>query len=104
VADKDELGNKDKNRNIDVVDLEGLSDRYHQVLIFRLQYAGMTQGAIQSPGRSIDKRHSDPQQAQSAPEGLSSTLLVCAISPLTWILTNHERWNVSKSSVLREIV
>jgi len=41
----DGLGNKDKNRNFDVIDLEGLLDWCCQVLIFRLQHAGMTRGA-----------------------------------------------------------
>ena len=71
----DGLGNKDKNRNFDVIDLEGLSDQCHQVLIFRLQHAGMTQGAAYQWGALLMECDSDPQQMQSTPKNRHSALL-----------------------------
>jgi len=71
----DGLGNKDKNRNFNVIDLEGLSDQCHQVLIFGLQHAGMTWGAAYQWGALLMECDSDPQQVRSTPKNRCSALL-----------------------------
>ena len=86
MADKDGLGNKLKNRNIDDIVLEWLSGWHHWVLIFRLQHVGMSWGAAYHWGALLTECDSDLQQVRSTPKSRLSAL------PSAWSVCRLGYW------------